>query len=60
MPLLRRAIHFGCSEGFKRHVESLVDGEALFNGISHRDLDFAEIFSGCGHLSQQLWNAACL
>ena len=54
MAFSRRAIHFGCSDEFKRLVESLVEGEELYNGLRQRDLDYAEIFSGRGHLSEAL------
>ena len=43
MPLLCRAIHFGGSEHFKVLVESMVEREALYSGLSHRDLDVLEV-----------------
>ena len=60
MAVFRKAIHFGCSDEFKRLVESLVEGEELYNGLRERPLDYVEIFSGRGHLSAALNDVACL
>ena len=57
---LRRAIHYGCSDHFKGLVESVVEGPALYDGLERRDLDYLEVFSGQGNLTQCLADAACL
>ena len=58
--LLCRAIHHGCCAPFKGLVESILGPDQLVTGLPHRDLDWVEVFSGKGHLSQAMADVACL
>ena len=52
--MLGRAVHHGCTEPFKRLVEDVIGPNCIYTGLYHRDLDWVEVFSGLGNLSEAM------
>ena len=57
-PMLGRAVHHGCSEPFKRLVEDVIGPNRIYTGLYHRELDWVEVFSGLGNLSEAMANVS--